>query len=267
MKRVFEFDDVCAVEIALGNLRRYNHAMYISLDEEHIDKDVAEKYFRAKEGSEEKIQLRKQIRAAAIMSCNDNPDIPEKYKHKVGDRMSREFVSAMDAAAVDFQYYSGEFGMLNTPKAEAEREKRHKEIAIVRKTHYLDKVTKQVRKSSITVGTKEGISFVVKEVVNESPDVVRWSTRAIMFATKLIPESVKEATKQTAKKAFEKAGNIIDKNIERFEKTSFGSKVKNVIETKVAPVIQKGYEKVSDLASSAKRGLKKIWTGAKSIFA
>lgn len=267
MKRVFEFDDVCAVEVALGNLRRYNQAMYISLDEEYIDKEIAEKYFRAKEGSEEKKQLRKQIRAAAIMSCNDNPDIPEKYKRKVGDRMSREFVSAMDAAAVDFQYFSSEFGMPGSLKAEAEREKQHKEISIVRKTHYIDKVTKQIRKSSIRIVEKKGIKTFVEVVTNESPDVVRWATRAIMFATRLIPESVKEATKQTAKKAFEKATNIIDKNIERFENTSFGSKVKNVIETKVAPVVQKGYEKVSKFCSSVKQKTKSILTGIKSIFA
>lgn len=267
MKKVFVFDDVCAVEIALGNLRRYNHAMYISLDEEYIDQDVAERYFRAKEDSEEKMQLRKQIRAAAIMSCNDNSDIPEKYKRKVGDRMSREFVSAMDAAVVDFQYFSGEFGMPGSIDAEAEREKRHKEISIVRKTHYIDKATKQLRKSGIRIIEKEGIKTIFEVAINDSPDVIKWSTRATMFATKLIPESVKEATKQTATKAFENTANIIDKNIERFEKTSFGSKVKNVMETKVAPVVQKGYEKVSELASSVGRELKSLWTKAKSKFA
>lgn len=266
MKKVFEFDDICAVEIALANLRRYNQAMYISLTDDYIDKDVVERYFRAQEGSTEKLQLRKQIRAAAIMSCNDNPDIPEKYKRKVGDRMSREFVSAMDAAAVDFRYLSGEFGMPGTTKAEEEREKRHKEIAIVRKTHYLDRITKQLRKTGVRIVEKEGLKTILEIVIDEEP-VVKWTTRSLMFVSRFIPESVKEASKKTAKKVWEKTNNIIEKNIERFEKTYFGSKVKRVMETKVAPVVKKGYEKVSNLCSSVKQGAKSLWTGFKSVFA
>lgn len=266
MKKVFEFDDVCAVEIALGNLRRYNQAMYISLDEGHIDKYIAEEYFRVKDGSDEKLQLRKQIRAAAIMSCNDNPDIPEKYKRKVGDRMSREFVSAMDAAAVDFQYFSCEFGMPGSVKAEEEREKRHKQIAIVRKTHFIDKATKQIRKTGVRIVEKEGIQTVLEFATDNEP-VVKWTTKALMITSRFVPDSVKEATKRTATKAFEKANNIIDKNIERFEKTSFGSKVKNVMETKVAPVVEKGYEKVSEFCSTVKQKANSFMTGLKSIFA
>ena len=46
MIRTFEFDDIAAVDASLKNLRRYNQAMYISVDEKLIDNDLAELYFR-----------------------------------------------------------------------------------------------------------------------------------------------------------------------------------------------------------------------------
>lgn len=266
MKKTFEFDDIVAVEIALGNLRRYNQAMYISLDNSHIDNEIAEKYFRALDGSEEKINLRKAIRASAIMSCNDNPDIPDKYKRKVGDRMSREYVSAMDAAAIDFQYFSGEFGMPGTVEAEKEREKRHKEIAIVRKTHYIDKTTKQIRKRGFRVVEKSGIETIISVVTDDVP-TVKWTTRVIMFVSRLIPDDVKIKIKEKAENAWEKASNTINRHIERFEQTPLGSKLKNVMENKVTPVIEKGYNRVADVCSSIKNKAKSLWTKAKSFFA
>lgn len=266
MKKTFEFDDIVAVEIALANLRRYNQAMYISLDDSHIDNEIAEKYFRAPDGSEEKLILRKAIRAAAIMSCNDNPDIPDKYKRKVGDRMSREFVSLMDAAAIDFQYFSGEFGMPGTSKAEKEREKRHKEIAIVRKTHFIDKTTKKIRKRGLRIVEKSGIEKIILIGIEEEP-VARWTARSIMWASDLIPGEVKKKIKEKAEDAWEKASNTINRHIERFERTSFGSKVKTVMENKVMPVVEKGYNKVADACSSLKNKAKSLWTKTKSIFA
>ena len=77
MIRTFEFDDIAAVEASLKNLRRYNQAMYISVDEKFIDNELAELYFRSEEGSDKKIALEKMIGAAAIQACNDNPDIPQ----------------------------------------------------------------------------------------------------------------------------------------------------------------------------------------------
>ena len=111
MIRTFEFDDIAAVEASLKNLRRYNQAMYISVDEKLIDNDLAELYFRAEEGSKEEVAIEKMIGAAAIQVCNDNPDIPQKYKQQVGNRMQREFLSAFRASKVDFFYHSGKFGM------------------------------------------------------------------------------------------------------------------------------------------------------------
>ena len=111
MIRTFEFDDIAAVDASLKNLRRYNQAMYISVDEKFIDNDLAELYFRAEEGSQEEIALEKMIGAAAIHACNDNPDIPQKYKQKVGNRMQREFLSSFRASKVDFLYHSGQLGM------------------------------------------------------------------------------------------------------------------------------------------------------------
>jgi hypothetical protein len=56
----------------------------------------------------------------------------------------------------------------------------------------------------------------------------------------LIPERVKNKVKATAKEYFEKTAKIIEKNIDSFCKnTPYGSKVVNVINTKVAPIIER----------------------------
>lgn len=266
MKKVFEFDDIVAVETAIGNLRRYNQAMYMSLDDARIDTGIAEKYFRAADGSEEKLKLRKMVRAAVIMACNDNPDIPDKYKRKVGDRMSREYVSAMDAAAIDFGYFSGEYGMPGSVKAEEERERRHKEIALVRKTHFIDKVTKKIRSRGIRIVEKSSIEKIIQVVADEEP-TIRWATRGIMLASDLIPKEVRQKIRTMAAKACEKASNIIHYRIERFERTPFGSKVMNVMRNKVEPVLEKGFDKVSAACSKIKSTAKSISIGIKSIFA
>lgn len=265
MIRTFEFDDIAAVEASLKNLRRYNQAMYISVDEKFIDNEMAELYFRAEEGSDKKIALEKMIGAAAIQACNDNPDIPQKYKQKVGNRMQREFISALRAADVDWQYYSGQFGMPTLVQAEKEREKRHKEIAIVGKTHYLNKATKIIRRRSIRIAEREGIRKVL-EVITDNEPTIKWTTRAAMWATSLIPDSVKNKVKATAKNAFEETANIIEKNVERFANTSFGSKVVNVMNTKVAPIIERGVEKVVAACSTVKQKAKSLLTKAKSFF-
>lgn len=266
MIRTFEFDDIAAVDASLKNLRRYNQAMYISVDENLIDKDLAERYFRVKEGSKEEIALEKMIGAAAIQACNDNHDIPQKYKQKVGNRMQREFLSSFRASKVDFLYYSGQFGMPTTTLAEKERERRHKEIAIVGKTHYIDKATKVIRRRSIRLVEKEGIRKVF-EVITDNEPTVKWASRAVLWTASLIPDSIKNKAKETAKRAFEKTANIIEKNVERFSNTSFGSKVVNLLNTKIAPIMEKGIDKVSAACSIVKQKTKSWWTRTKSFFA
>ena len=266
MIRTFEFDDIAAVEASLKNLRRYNQAMYISVDEKLIDNDLAELYFRAEEGSKEEVAIEKMIGAAAIQACNDNPDIPQKYKQQVGNRMQREFLSAFRASKVDFFYHSGKFGMPTTILAEKERERRHKEIAIVGKTHYLDKATKIIRRRSIRLAEKEGIRKVV-ETITDKELTIRLVTQATLCVASLIPESVKNEAKTVAKNVFEKTANVIEKNVERFANTPFGSKVINIMNTKVAPMIERGVEKVAEVCSTVKQKAKSFWTKVKSRFA
>lgn len=262
MKRTFEFDDIAALDASLKNLRRYNQAMYISVDEKFLDNDLAEQYFNAEEGSEQELAFERMIGAAAILACNVNPDIPQEYKLKVGNRMQRESLSAYRAAKVDFLYYSGRLGV--PIKAETEREKRHKEIAIVGKTHYLKKATKIIKKRSIHLAEREGIKSLIGELTDSKP-IIKWTTRGIMWATSLIPDRVKNEVKEKGKEVFEKTANIIEKNVERFTKTPFGSKVENVMKTKVAPIVERGVQKVAIACSTVKQKFKSSWTKFKSV--
>ena len=156
--------------------------------------------------------------------------------------------------------------MPTMPEAEKERERRHKEISIVVKTHYLDKATKIIRNRSIRLVEKEGISKIIEVIITDEP-TIKWTTQAATWATSLIPERVKNKVKATAKEYFEKTANIIEKNIDRFAKTPYGSKVVNVINTKVAPIIERGIENVAQVCSTVKQEIKSAWTKLKSRFA
>ena len=267
MKRTFEFDDIAAVDMALTNLRLYNRAMYISVDEKTIDKLVCnkliEEYFRATR-SEKAAELEKVIGAAAIQDCNDNPNIPQKCKQKVGNRMQRELLAAVRAAKVDFLYASGELGQ--PLEAEKEREKRHKEIAIVGKAHYLKKAKARIHRVSSRIAQKEVICRILKELTDNT-FVVKWVTRAIMLAVRLIPDSVKTKVKERAKEVFEKTANIIERGVEKFKETPAGSKVMELLETKVAPVINRGIDTVQRVISQGKIVFRRVNTRIKSRLA
>ena len=66
---------------------------------------------------------------------------------------------------------------------------------------------------------------------------------------------------------FEKTATSIEKNVERFTNTSFGSKVVKVLNEKVAPIIERGVDKVIEACSKVKQAAKSVWTKVKSIFA
>ena len=123
-----------------------------------------------------------------------------------------------------------------------------------------------IRRRSVRLVEKEGLHKVF-EVITDSEPTIKWVTRAVMWAAYLIPDSVKNKVKETAKRAFEKTANIIEKNVERFANTSFGSKVMNVMNTKVAPIIERGVEKVVTACSTVKQKAKSLWTKVKSFFA
>ena len=86
-------------------------------------------------------------------------------------------------------------------------------------------------------------------------------------ATSLIPDEVKDKVKETSIIAIERTAAIVNKNIERFANTHFGSKVVKVMNEKVTPVIQRGVEKVAEICSQVKQKAKSMWTKIKSYFA
>ena len=266
MKKWVEIDERAAIESALNNLRRYNRAMYISLDASVLNetKSVVEKYFVASEGSSEAIALEKVIGRAAIEAVYDNQDVPKQYKKKVAERTAREFIGACKAAKIDYDYTTLAYG--SGIKAEQERERRHKEITVLKNYRYLDKITKKIQKAPSKIAKKATISTIVDTITDEK-DETRWAKRAVYFLTDLVPDRVKDNIKDTAKKGFEKAANIIDKAIARFESTPMGQKVSNFMREKVDPIVEKGVNKVIEIASTVKQKVKSGWTALKSVFA
>ena len=59
----------------------------------------------------------------------------------------------------------------------------------------------------------------------------------------------------------------VDMSIARFESTPMGQKVSNFMREKVDPIVEKGVNKVIEIASTVKQKVKSGWTALKSVFA
>lgn len=262
--RTFELDDCAAIETSLNNLRIYNRAMYLSLEAKEINAniEIIEQYFQAEEGSEQETALLNTIGASIIRACNDDPAILQQDKVKAGNRMQREFRSALLASKVDYLYETGKFGMPNTLPAIKERELRLKEIALVEKANFIDRASKRLRKIGKGLALGGALTGVLREVI-DSDVRVRWTRRAIMWTVSLIPPKVKTAIKEKATELMHKAEGIIDTCTQKFEQTTFGRKVKQVMSEKVAPILKKGINAIGKISE----GISTRWRTAKAHFA
>ena len=82
----------------------------------------------------------------------------------------------------------------------------------------------------------------------------------------MIPLQVKEKIKAKGHEMMEKAANVIEKNVERFEYTEVGQRVSSFVREKVAPIVSKGVESVNAAYDKVKAKANSMWTKLKSLF-
>ena len=240
MKKNYSIEEKIAVEEGLKALYIYNKAMKFSLDEAYIDANVLSEYFLS-DDKQFCIDCEKKIGAAAIRYCYDNPDILQKEKN--ARLMCDQMQEAVRGAKIEAEYNMGKYGVGKI--AEAERERRKRENSVVQKVVFIEKAKNTIQKTPLNAAK----SGMVKNVITPSivtallshgvisaptvtvlglsvstPFVVGVAVMAGMgiayeAASRLIPSQVKENIKAKGREMMEKAANVIEKNVERFEHT------------------------------------------------
>lgn len=287
MKKNFSIEEKIAVEEGLKALYIYNKAMKFSLDEAYIDANVLSEYFLS-DDIQFCIDCEKKIGAAAIRCCYDNPDILQKEKN--ARLMCNQMQEAVRGAKIEAEYNMGKYGIGKI--AEAERERRKRENAVVQKAVFIEKakntmqkiplnaakssmvknvITPYILSALLTHGVISAPTVTVLGLSISTPFVVGVAVMAGMgiayeAASRLIPLQVKEKIKAKGHEMMEKAANVIEKNVERFEHTEVGQRVSSFVREKVAPIVSKGVESVNAAYDKVKAKANSMWTKLKSLF-
>lgn len=287
MKKNFSIEEKIAVQEGLKALYIYNKAMKFSLDEAYIDANVLREYFLS-DDIPFCIDCEKKIGAAAIRCCYDNPDILQKEKN--ARLMCNQMLEAVRGAKIEAEYNMGKYGIGMI--AEAKRERRKRENSVVQKAVFIEKAKNTIQKTTLNAakrgmvkkvitpyivtallshGVISGPTVTVLGLSISTPFVVGVAVMAGMgiayeAASRLIPLQVKEKIKAKGHEMMEKAANVIEKNVERFEHTEVGQRVSSFVREKVAPIVSKGVESVNAAYDKVKAKANSMWTKLKSLF-
>lgn len=287
MKKNFSIEEKIAVQEGLKALYIYNKAMKFSLDEAYIDANVLSEYFLS-DDIQFCIDCEKKIGAAAIRCCYDNPDILQKEKN--ARLMCNQMQEAVRGAKIEAEYNMGKYGIGMI--AEAERERRKRENSVVQKAVFIEKAKNTIQKTTLNAAKSGMVKNVITPYILSAllthgvisaptvtvlglsistPFVVSVAVMAGMgiayeAASRLIPLQVKEKIKAKGHEMMEKAANVIEKNVERFEYTEVGQRVSSFVREKVAPIVSKGVESVNAAYNKVKAKANSMWTKLKSLF-
>lgn len=253
-----------ALKSALISLRRYIKGMYWNVELPDFDESAFEEYFNCNDSSKN-ATFEKFIGLAAVEAVYNDPDLSIKEKEQVSRRCSRELQDAFRGAKNDY--------LLATEQIDQkEFERRKKAIPIVRKVTTIDTVKKIVKKAFANA-PKSYAKKVVKDSVIRTISTATGTAIggipgflvglavgiAIETAIALTPQPVKDKIKETGKELVNGAVNIVKKTSEKLAKSSIGEKATSivkkaseVVETKVAPVVSKGWNTLKRFGKKVK---------------
>lgn len=253
-----------ALKSALISLRSYIKGMYWNLELPNFDESAFEEYFNCNDSSKN-AEFEKFIGAAAIEAVYTDPDLSIKEKEQVSRRCSRELQDAFRGAKNDYLLATGQID----PK---EFERRKKTLPIVRKVTTIETVKKIVKKA-LGNAPKSYAKKVVKDKVITAITTATGTAiggpagfvvglavgAAIDAAIALTPQPVKDKIKETGKELVNGAVNIVKNAAKDLAKSSIGEKATSivkkaseVVETKVAPVVSKGWNTLKRFGKKVK---------------
>lgn len=262
MKRTIEIDDREIIRDSLRDIRLYITGMYIRPDDSFITEDVKDcliEYYRT-DNPRIEAECKKIIATALIQSCNDCPDIPQKNKRKVAERMISEFFQCCEASketyccACAIGRYKGLAPGTNSSKAA--HKQAMDEYSVVRKANNAIKFKTIVKKMGERIATKAAIGTAVFKQTGSKV----LTTTAIM-ADIFMPKPVKEKMKQKAKQV----GNYISAKVSDVV-TTVKNKLNNTeVGQKIVVAVEKTSSVIHEVATGVKTAVTQAYTATKSF--
>lgn len=256
MKRIIEIDDRDAVSDSLRDIRLFISGMYISPDKSFVSDDIKKclsEYYRTNDPIVESA-YKKILASAVIKSCNDDQDIPPKFKKKVAERMVNEFLQCCEASKETYcsACSTGRYKGLapGTDASNAVRKRAAEEYSVVRTVQRAQKLKELVKRvgvnTAITVFKNTGSKFLTGV-----------ATVASVLTDIIIPEPIKEKIKNKAKEIGKYVSATVDSTI-----TTVKSKLND---TKVGREIVTTIEKADTMIQEVATGIKKVAIKAATI--
>jgi len=286
MKRTIEINDHDIIVESLRDFRMYTIGMYIKPEEpffsEELEAQLVE-YYRTEDPSIE-AAYKKMIGTAVIKTCYDCPDIPDKYKKNVSQRMVEEVFQCVEASKETYNCLCsrGRYKGLapGTKSSMQERQKALNELKVVRKAYRTSKLKAIVKRMGKAITTRLAVGGAVLKTTGSTITATIVTTGTIL-ADILVPKSVREKIKEK----IVKVKDIVVENVNtalhiaesKLNETPTGQKVVSVVK-KAASVVKEIGSEIKDFAIATKNAvvnvakdagsyIKKKWKGFKSIFA
>lgn len=286
MKRTIEIDDHDIIVESLRDFRIYTTGMYIKPDQSFFTKELEAQlveYYRT-ENPQIEAAYKKMIGVAVIKSCYDCPDIPQKYKKAVSERMANEVFQCIEASKETYNCLcsSGRYIGLapGTKSSLNERKKALNEYKVVRKATFTSRVKAVVKRMGGRIATKLAVGGAVLKATG-SKIAATVATTAAVLADILVPKTVREKVKEKIVKAKEIVVDSVNTALHvaetKLNETPVGQKVVTVVK-KAASVVKEIGSEIRDFAIETKKAvvsvakdagnyLKGKWKKFKSVFA
>ena len=263
MKRTIEIDDHDIIVESLRDFRIYITGTYIKPDDSFFTKELETQlveYYRT-EDLQIEAAYKKMIGVAVIQSCYDCPDIPQKYKKAVSERMINEVFQCVEASKETYNCLCsrGRYDGLapGTKSSLKERKKALNEFKVVRKAIFASRVKAIAKK----IGGRIAIKLAVGDVVlrkTGSKLAATVATTAAVLADLLVPKPIREKVKEKIIKtkaivveSINTALHIVET---KMNETPVGQKVVTVIK-KAASVVGEIGSEIKDFAHEAKKAV------------
>lgn len=285
MKTILHIDEKAALEAALQKFRRYNKAMFISVDDNSLKNSnrLVEQIFKSEPGSYEETIFKSMLRKVAVSSIYNNKNIPNFRKEAQAKRIAINIDQAIEGAKNDYLYEKGFFGVGSEGKKKYEEAQKANNLII--KATMLDKMKSRLKDTPKYVLKKTGIKAVgaaiggviansglitssvaslttltnatlltvggiaITPATLATTAVIATTAIAMDTAVKLIPEDIKKEMKSKAYECMESASVAIKSCVDKVRHTSVGKVVEQTYNNHVKPVVQKGVDCLKKVAS------------------
>ena len=271
MKKTITINDYDVIEECLRDFRTYTEGLYITPESSFFSSELETQlieYYRS-EDPKIKAAYKKMIGVAVIRSCYDCPDIPQKYKKNVSQRMANEVLQCVEASGDTYNYLcsKGIYSDLipGTKSAIAVHQKAIREYQVVRKAQRTIKEKKIFKR----IGERVAVGATVFKTTG-SKTLASIAMLANTIANVVLPKQIRDEYKAKDEKirttVVTQASNFLKKVEAKLNETPAGQKIVDVVK-KTASFISDVKETALHAIEKGKDLARRGWTKFKSSFA